>query len=489
MRNIKITLHNNKKYNAENIDDVQVLEDENNATTIEVQFPIEYENYSKRVDFLNVRGEKWTTSLYAPEDERNAYDENFDKLNFRFTIPSSMAKRGELKVQFVAYLADGMNTIVPFQILLLSIDNSIIYATKEGKENPEIIIRAYEYSNMALEISRDAFSRIENAERAALSAEESAISAQNSATSAQNSATNAENSSRSANERAQNAEESAESAQASAEYAESVADEANAKSTNAVNTSNSANTKSDNAVATANSANTKSTNAVNTANTANTKSDNAVATANSANTKSDTAISTADEAKATAQEALNQVVKQMGTKVYFGDNTEPETNVLFDSDPQTQITANETEITKIKEGTTRVPKSSEAQKLMSSDNRDVNTLPSGYMSNNPKQIITEFKNTSTIGVNSILTASTYCQLITIVPWTDSSGGYPTQLAFNGSGIAYRIGTADDTWGSWNKLSTVAELTARCDNLQTQINNMLNGTTTFTLLKANVVDLV
>lgn len=489
MRNIKITLHNNKKYNAENIDDVQVLEDENNATIIEVQFPIEYENYSKRVDFLNVRGEKWTTSLYAPEDERNAYDENFDKLNFRFTIPSSMAKRGELKVQFVAYLADGMNTIVPFQILLLSIDNSIIYATKEGKENPEIIIRAYEYSNMALEISRDAFSRIENAERAALSAEESAISAQNSATSAQNSATNAENSSRSANERAQNAEESAESAQASAEYAESVADEANAKSTNAVNTSNSANTKSDNAVATANSANTKSDNAVNTANTANTKSDNAVATANSANVKSDTAINTADEAMATAEEALNQVVKQMGTKVYFGDNTEPETNVLFDSDPQTQITANETEITKIKDGTTRVPKSMTAIRVESTDSRDINASPLEYMNAYATQLVLELKNVNVIQVNTLLNVSDFCELMTFVPWADSSGGLPTQIAINGSGIAYRVATSDTVWGTWNKLSTVAELTARCDNLQTQINNMLNGTTTFTLLKANVVDLV
>ncbi len=587
MKNIKVVLYNTKKYDAENIDDVQILENENNATTIEVQFPSEYQDYSKRVEFQNVKGEKWTTSLYAPEDERNEYDENFAKLNFRFTIPSAMAKRGVLKVQLIAYLADGTNTIVPFQVIILTIDNSILYATKEGKENPELIIRAYEYANMALEISRDAFSRIENAERAALAAEQSAKSAQNSATSAQNSATNAENSAKSANTRALNAEASAESAQESAEYAGTVADEANAKSNNAVSTANGANTKSDsavstantaltnsnNAVTTANTANTKATNAVNTANsantksdnavaiateakeiaeeansisstantksdnavstanTANTKSDNAVSTANSANTKSNNAVTTANEAKTsatnavntassantkseqavatantantnstsavntanealeTAEEALNQVVEKMGTKVYFGSNTSPETNVNFDSDPQTQITANANEITKIKNGTTIVPKSNEAQKLMSTDNRNENTLPSGYMSNNPKQIITEFKTTSAIGVNSLLTASTYCQLITIIPWTDSSGGYPVQLAFNGSGIAYRIGTADATWGSWNKLSTVAELTTRCDNLQTQINNMLNGTTTFTLLKANVVDLV
>ena len=587
MKNIKVVLYNTKKYNAENIDDVQILENENNATTIEVQFPVEYEDYSKRVEFQNIKGEKWTTSLYAPEDERNQYDENFDKLNFRFTIPSAMTKRGELKVQLIAYLADGTNTIVPFQVIVLTIDNSILYATKEGKENPELIIRAYEYANMALEISRDAFSRIENAERAALEAEASAESAQNSATSAQNSATNAENSAKSANTRALNAEASAESAQNSAEYAESVADEANTKSNNAVSTANgantksdnaistantalansntavttantantkasnavttsnsantksdnavtiaseakeiaeeaneisttantksdsavasanSANTKSDNAVSTANSANTKSdnavktaseaktsaTNAVNTANSANTKSDNAVSTANSANTKSTNAVDTANEALATAEEALNQVVEKMGTKVYFGSNTTPEINVSFNSDPQTQITTNANEITKIIDGTTTVKRAEESQKLMSKDTRSINSTPLDYMSNQSKQVITEFKTTSTIGVSSLLTASTYCQIITIIPWTDSSGGYPVQIAFNGSGIAYRVGTADSTWGSWNKLSTVAELTEKCDNLQTQINNMLNGTTTFTLLKANVVDLV
>lgn len=440
MKNIKVVLYNTKKYNAENIDDVQILENENNATTIEVQFPVEYEDYSKRVEFQNIKGEKWTTSLYAPEDERNQYDENFDKLNFRFTIPSAMTKRGELKVQLIAYLADGTNTIVPFQVIVLTIDNSILYATKEGKENPELIIRAYEYANMALEISRDAFSRIENAERAALEAEASAESAQNSATSAQNSATNAENSAKSANTRALNAEASAESAQNSAEYAEEVSNTANTKSDNAVRVSNEANTKSDQAVATANtanensedaleisnqantkatsavntansansksdsavttsnnalqiaqeakdisskantksdnavsiateansksdsavatstdantkseqavltanSANTKSNNAVSTANSANTKSDNAVNVANSANTKSDNAVETSNNALSTAEEALNQVVSKMGTKVFLGTNTTPEANVNFNSDPQTQITANKT---------------------------------------------------------------------------------------------------------------------------------------------------
>ena len=440
MKNIKIILNDNKTFTAENIDEVKILEDEHNATVIEVHFPEDYADYSKRVDFLNIRNEKWTTSLYAPEDENNNYSETFDKSVFRFTIPSAMAKRGELQIQFIAYLADGSNTIVPFQVILATINKSIIYAVKEGRENPDLLIKAYEYSNTALELSRDALDKTANAERAALEAENSAKNAENSAKSAENSAKSAQTSANSANTRAINAESSARSAQESAEYAEGVSNtantksdnavkvsneantkstnavntanlanenseealeisnQANTKSTNAVNTSNSANTKADNAVATSNdaleiaqeakgiagtantksdnavdiatesntksenaiatatSANTKSnqavttaneaktsaTSAVNTANSANTNSNTAVSTANSANTKSDNAVSLASEAKTVAEEALNQVVSKMGTKVFIGNNTNPEANVNFDSDPQTQITANKT---------------------------------------------------------------------------------------------------------------------------------------------------
>ena len=440
MKNIKIILNENKTFTAENIDEVKILEDEHNATVIEVHFPEDYVNYSKRVDFLNIRNEKWTTSLYAPEDENNNYSETFDKSVFRFTIPSAMAKRGELQIQFIAYLVDGSNTIVPFQVILATINKSIIYAVKEGRENPDLLIQAYEYSNKALGIAREALDKTANAERAALEAEKSANNAENSAKNAENSAKSAQTSANSANTRAINAESSARSAQESAEYAEEVSNTANTKSdnavrvsneantksdqavttantanenseealdisnqadtkaTNAVNTSNLANeksdnavttsnnaleiaqeakdiantantksdnavdiatesnTKSDNAVATATSANTKSnqavttaneaktsaTSAVNTANSANTKSNTAVSTANSANTKSDNAVSVANEAKTTAEEALNQVVSKMGTKVFIGNNTNPEANVNFDSDPQTQIADNKT---------------------------------------------------------------------------------------------------------------------------------------------------
>ena len=440
MQGIEITLYRNKQNEVENSEEFEVISGENNATTILVHFPDEYKDFSKRVDFKNIRNERWTIGLYTPEDETKQYASDFDQLNFAFTLPSAVTLFGELEMQFIAYKTDDASTFVPFRIVKLYVEDSVFYAKKDGSQTPDLIIEAYKYANMSLEISRDSFAKIENAERAALSAEASAKAAQESATSAQTSATNAKNSATSANTRAINAEASAKAAQESAEYAEQVSDNANTKSDNAVATSNTANTKSDNAVSTANtalsnsktaintsntaltnsqnavttsnsantksdnaveiateakeiaeesneiastantksdnavstanSANTKSTNAVNTANSANTKSnsavttaneaktsatsavstansantksDNAVSVANSANTKSDNAVNTANEAMETAEQALNQVVEKMGTKVYLGSSTTPESSVNFDSDPQTQITANKT---------------------------------------------------------------------------------------------------------------------------------------------------
>ena len=90
-------------------------------------------------------------------------------------------------------------------------------------------------------------------------------------------------------------------------------------------------------------------------------------------------------------------------------------------------------------------------KLLSSDTRSDNQLPSWYMSNYPKCTVEEFKSCSTIGVNSIM-SGTYCVLNTITPWTDSSGGRPVQIAVSDSGVrAQRVATADNTWGSWVKL--------------------------------------
>ena len=259
MNNIKITLHNNKKYDAVNLDNIDILEDENNATTIDIEFPKEYENYSKRIDFMNLRREKWTTSLYAPEDNRNQYADNFDKLNFTFTIPNSMAKRGELQIQPIAYLADGTNTIVPFRVLIVTINNSILYAKVQGQNNPDIIVKAYEYANIALETANEANTRSKHAEELAIESAESAKQSEISAKNAENSAKNAQTSAKNSETSAKNSEASAKTAQTSAKEAQTSADNADKRATSAETVSNEANTKSTNAVNTANEANAKAT--------------------------------------------------------------------------------------------------------------------------------------------------------------------------------------------------------------------------------------
>lgn len=91
-----------------------------------------------------------------------------------------------------------------------------------------------------------------------------------------------------------------------------------------------ANTKSD-------SANTKADNAVATANSADTKATNAFSTATTASQEATAATTTATQALTDAQEALTQVVQKMGTKIFFGTNTTPETSINFTSNPQSQI--------------------------------------------------------------------------------------------------------------------------------------------------------
>lgn len=214
MKHIKITLLKNKRFTAINKDDISVQEDENNATIVDVEFPSEYEYFSKRVDFLNIRNETWSIGLYQPEDQRKSYDDNFDKLHFSFTVPRAMAKRGELKMQFVAYLADESQTIVPFHIVLITINESIQYGENEANDEPNLLLQAYEYGNYAINKANEAISISQTAEEISREARE-------------------------------------------------IASGTISKATTAVNTSNSANTKSDNAVAVANEARNISNDALN----------------------------------------------------------------------------------------------------------------------------------------------------------------------------------------------------------------------------------
>ena len=134
-----------------------------------------------------------------------------------------------------------------------------MYVKKQGSENPDIILQAYEYANLSLEIAREALEKTANSERAALEAEKSAKSAQLSSESAKISADEAKTSANYANISAENSEASAKAAQTSATNAETSATNAEESALIAVDVSNTANENSENALKTSNDANEKST--------------------------------------------------------------------------------------------------------------------------------------------------------------------------------------------------------------------------------------
>jgi len=79
------------------------------------------------------------------------------------------------------------------------------------------------------------------------------------------------------------------------------------------------------------------------------------------------------------------------------------------------------------------------------DTRNDNQPPSWYFTNYPRQTIKEFKYANKIGIGS---SSVYCTLETTVPWSDSSGGYPTQTTIVDKVKYSRVGTSASTWSPW-----------------------------------------
>lgn len=94
-----------------------------------------------------------------------------------------------------------------------------------------------------------------------------------------------------------------------------------------------------------------------------------------------------------------------------------------------------------------------ANKLAQADTRSINDLPSVYMSSGAGQVL-EFKSNATIGIS---VADIYSQVWTIIPWADSSGGLPVQIAHNSKGMFKRYGTTSSVWSAWVKLIEESQL--------------------------------
>lgn len=91
------------------------------------------------------------------------------------------------------------------------------------------------------------------------------------------------------------------------------------------------------------------------------------------------------------------------------------------------------------------------------DNRNTNQNPLWYIQNHGYELVREFKNAANIGITDAILPtgqkSDYISLTTDVPYADSSGGYPTQIArTTRTSIPVtleRIGVSDTAWSKWH----------------------------------------
>ena len=89
-----------------------------------------------------------------------------------------------------------------------------------------------------------------------------------------------------------------------------------------------------------------------------------------------------------------------------------------------------------------------------SDTRSDNNTPEWYIQNHSMKMVAEFKYCTAINITKV-TGYTYTPLITIVPWSDISGGYPRQIAWSGTNMYHRVGVSTTEWGDWVQLDVVA----------------------------------
>lgn len=87
------------------------------------------------------------------------------------------------------------------------------------------------------------------------------------------------------------------------------------------------------------------------------------------------------------------------------------------------------------------------------DNRDTNETPEWYMEHYGRGTVWEFKELTVIGFTS--PATKFAPVQTIIPWKDSSGGLPRQVAYEGKTRWTRIAGSTTAWGAWQSDALIA----------------------------------
>lgn len=88
------------------------------------------------------------------------------------------------------------------------------------------------------------------------------------------------------------------------------------------------------------------------------------------------------------------------------------------------------------------------------DNRNVVETPIDILNKRIKSMSFNFKSRVAVGNPpvSISGSGSYIYVLTIVGWTDRTGGYPIQVAYGQKNMGIRSGINDTTWSEWKVFS-------------------------------------
>ena len=113
------------------------------------------------------------------------------------------------------------------------------------------------------------------------------------------------------------------------------------------------------------------------------------------------------------------------------------------------------------------------------DSRNTNQNPQWYMTNYPKQTISEFKSANVIGIPNAST--NYGTLTTNTPWKDASGSYPVQTFKSSDYKTYeRRGTSLTNWGGWVQIENAIDSQTKANTAKQEAITSANNTLTTTI---------
>lgn len=116
------------------------------------------------------------------------------------------------------------------------------------------------------------------------------------------------------------------------------------------------------------------------------------------------------------------------------------------------------------------------------DSRDENRAPYDATENYKGATTWHLKYNTKINLS---VDDSYSGVLSLIPWSDVSGGDGHQLAFNTEGIYHRYGNT--TWTGWSKLATIADIPTKTSQLSNDSGfTTFNGYTSINKLSTNYI---